>query len=83
MRFGRFGQLHHDLILLVAEVVQQDVTHVFMQVDPLHLVEETIAGMRDVAAATGYEQLAGTLMSGPVRVGVALAFIWVFTGVRK
>ncbi len=38
--------------------------------------------VRDVAAAVGYEELAGTLMSGPVRVGVALAFIWIFTGVN-
>ncbi len=38
--------------------------------------------LRDVAAATGYPGLAATLIGGPVRVGVALAFIWIFTGVN-
>ncbi len=38
--------------------------------------------VRDIAAATGYPDVAETLMRGPVRVGVALAFIWIFTGVN-
>lgn len=38
--------------------------------------------VRDVAAATGYPGLAEALMTGPVRVGLALAFIWIFTGVN-
>jgi APA family basic amino acid/polyamine antiporter len=38
--------------------------------------------VRDVAAATGFPTVAESLMSGPIRVGVALAFIWIFTAVN-
>lgn len=38
--------------------------------------------VRDVAASTGFPGLAETLMTGPIRVGVALAFIWIFTCVN-
>ena len=38
--------------------------------------------VRDVFAATGFPAVAELLMTGPVRLSVALAFIWIFTGVN-
>ncbi|NIP58679.1 MAG: amino acid permease, partial [Gemmatimonadetes bacterium] len=38
--------------------------------------------LRDVSGAVGWEGLAANLETGPVRVGVALAFLWVFVGVN-
>ncbi len=38
--------------------------------------------LRDVADAVGWIGLAGALDTGPVRVGVALAFLWTFVGVN-
>jgi len=38
--------------------------------------------LRDVADALGMAALAGALDTGPVRVGVALAFLWTFVGVN-
>lgn len=38
--------------------------------------------LRDVAIALEWTQLATTLESGPARVGVALALLWVFVGIN-
>ncbi|MDH3731946.1 MAG: APC family permease [Gemmatimonadota bacterium] len=38
--------------------------------------------VRDVVAALGWEGLAGALDTGVVRVGLALAFLWIFVGVN-
>ena len=38
--------------------------------------------LRDIAAALGQESLAGALETGPVRVGLALALLWIFVGVN-
>lgn len=38
--------------------------------------------LRDVAEALGFVDAAGLLDTGPVRVGVALAFLWAFVGVN-
>ena len=38
--------------------------------------------LRDVAAPLGMTGLASALDTGPVRVGVALGFLWIFTGIN-
>ncbi|MFQ5524968.1 MAG: APC family permease [Thermoanaerobaculia bacterium] len=38
--------------------------------------------LRDIAVALGQNALAATLETGPVRVGVALALLWLFAGVN-
>lgn len=38
--------------------------------------------LRDIAVALSWQPLADTLDTGPVRVGLALAFLWTFVGVN-
>ena len=38
--------------------------------------------LRDVAAAVGYDDMASALETGPIRVGLALAFLWLFVAIN-